>query len=83
MKKGKIIGEVKNWFIQSNRYKHLAGGFIIGLFATNLWTAVYAGAIAGAALEFKDKSYGGEWDWIDLGLTFAGALMGGCIVSLL
>ena len=32
------------------------------------WTA--------GALEYKDKVHGGRWDWIDFGLTVAGAMIG-------
>lgn len=28
------------------------------------------------ALEYKDKAYGGNWDWIDFGLTVAGTCVG-------
>jgi hypothetical protein len=27
-------------------------------------------------LEYKDKAYGGNWDWIDFGLTVAGTCVG-------
>lgn len=37
---------------------------------------MYAGVIAASSLEFKDKSWGGEWDWIDWGLTVLGAALG-------
>ena len=46
------------WLGMSNRWKHLIGGLIIGIFA------------------FKDKVHGGRWDWIDFGLTVAGAMIG-------
>lgn len=35
-----------------------------------------AGVIAASSLEFKDKNWGGEWDWIDWGLTVLGAALG-------
>jgi hypothetical protein len=37
---------------------------------------MYAGVLTAGALEYKDKVYGGRWDWIDFGLTVAGAMIG-------
>lgn len=64
------------WFKESNRWKHLAGGFAIGLCASSLYCAAYASVIAGACLEYKDKAWGGKWDWIDFGLTVLVAAIG-------
>lgn len=64
------------WFKTSNRWKHLAGGILIGLGADSTYCAVYAGLGVAAALELKDKLWGGKWDWTDLSLTFAGAVLG-------
>ena len=63
-----------NWFKQSNRWKHLLYGFLVALIAGFAFTC---GAAAG--MEFKDKQAGGKWDWIDFGLTVAGALVGAAI----
>lgn len=42
-----------------------------------IWfTAMYAGVLTAGALEYKDKVHGGRWDWIDFGLTVAGAMIG-------
>lgn len=57
---------------QSNRYKHLAGGIIVGLCALNAWTALFATIVAASCLELKDKLRGGIWDWIDWIITVAG-----------
>ena len=54
------------WLAQSNRWKHLVGGFGIGI----------CGVLTAGALEYKDKAYGGNWDWIDFGLTVAGTCVG-------
>ena len=65
-----------NWFKESNRWKHFVGGVVIGLGANDLYCAAYAGAGVAAAMELKDKLWGGEPDWIDLSLTFVGSLIG-------
>ena len=64
------------WLGMSNRWKHLIGGLIIGIFSFGWFTAMYAGVLTAGALEYKDKVYGGRWDWIDFGLTVAGAMIG-------
>ncbi len=69
--------KVIEWFKRSNRLKHLAGGFIIGLGAGSLYSAVFTSMVAGGCLEYKDRAWGGKWDWIDLGLTVAGGVLGG------
>jgi len=56
----------------SNRYKHLIGGFLVGLFALGALPALYSAAIAGTCLELKDKLHGCYWDWLDWLLTVAG-----------
>lgn len=66
--------KVIEWFKQSNRWKHLVGGFAVGLCA-----GILSSVIAGACLEYKDKAWGGKWDWIDFGLTVAGGIIGGVI----
>lgn len=67
-------GGIVNWFKQSNRWKHLLYGFLVALIAGFAFTC---GAAAG--MEFKDRAWGGKWDWIDFGLTVAGALVGAAI----
>ena len=64
-----------NWLKESNRWKHLAIGAMIGLLFNNLiYTAICATMVA-VALEYKDKAYGGKWDWIDWSITVAPALV--------
>lgn len=65
-----------DWLGMSNRWKHLIGGLIIGIFAFGWFTAMYAGVLAATALEYKDKAHGSKWDWIDFGLTIAGVCLG-------
>ena len=61
-----------------DRYKHLIGGFFVGLLALTPWTAIYAAAVAASCLEFKDKLHGYPWDWIDWACT----VLGGSIAML-
>lgn len=65
-----------NWLKQSNRWKHLLGGFIIGLGANSVYCAAYATVGVASALEFKDHLWGGKWDWIDWSLTVLGGAVG-------
>lgn len=59
------------WFKQSNRWKHLLYGFLVSIIAGFAFTLGCA-----AGMEFKDRAWGGKWDWIDFGLTVAGAWFG-------
>ncbi len=68
--------KVIEWLKQSNRLKHIDGGVIIGLGADDDYCAAYAGIGVAAALELKDKLWGGKWDWIDFALTLAGVVVG-------
>lgn len=68
-----------NWFKESNRGKHLGLGFLVGLGADDWYCAGYVGAGVSGALEFKDKLWGGKWDWIDFTLTYVGVMSGYCL----
>ncbi len=68
--------KVIKWLKESNRWKHLVGGCVIGLASDDAYCAALAGGGIASALEFKDKSWGGKWDWIDWGLTIAGVVVG-------
>lgn len=70
------MNKILRWLQASNRYKHLAGGVLIGLGADDWYCALYTGLGVAAALELKDKLWGGKWDWYDLLLTAAGAVAG-------
>ena len=64
-----------NWLKQSHRLEHIILSVVIGLLFNNLiYTAICATMVA-VALEYKDKAYGGKWDWIDFSLTIAPALV--------
>ena len=73
------MGRVIDFLRESNRCKHLLGGFLIGLLGMHPVVALYASAVAAFCLELKDKQHGGCWDWIDWGLT----VLGGAFAALL
>lgn len=60
---------------QSNRYKHLIGGLLVGIVALNPWTAIYSSLIAASCLELKDKLKGCYWDWVDWLMKIIGGLI--------
>lgn len=68
--------KIINWFKTSNRWKHLVVGCAIGLFATDIYCASYAGVATAFGSELKDKQWGGKWDWIDISITLAGVAIG-------
>ena len=68
--------KIIEWLSSSNRWKHLVGGLVIGLGSDDWYCTMYAGIGVAAALELKDKMWGGQWDWIDLSLTVTGAAVG-------
>ena len=59
------------WLKESNRQKHLLYAIPIGLVFTIL-------AVLGCAfgMEFKDKQYGGVFDWLDIAATMIGGAIG-------
>lgn len=67
---------VGKWITESNRWKHLLGGFLIGIGANSPYCAAYAGFGVAGALELKDKLWGGKWDWVDFSLTLIGCAIG-------
>ena len=68
--------KIVTWFKESNRWKHLVGGVIVGAGANDWYCAIYGGAGVSGALEFKDYQWGGKPDWVDFLLTFAGVMAG-------
>lgn len=60
-----------NWLKESNRTKHLLYAIPVGLICTIL-------AVLGCAfgMEFKDKQYGGKFDWLDIAATMIGGAIG-------
>lgn len=59
------------WMFESNRMKHFIYAIPCGLFLTILFAAGLA-----AGMEFKDKAWGGKWDWLDLVSTLVGGVVG-------
>lgn len=59
------------WLKESNRQKHMLYAIPIGLVFTIL-------AVLGCAfgMEFKDKQYGGKFDWLDIAATMIGGAIG-------
>lgn len=59
------------WLKESNRNKHLLYAIPIGLVLTIL-------AVIGCAfgMEFKDKQWGGKFDWLDIAATMIGGAIG-------
>lgn len=70
------MNKLINLLKESNRYKHLIGGILIGAGANSLYCAAYAGIGVATALELKDKMRGGKADIIDWGLTVGGVAVG-------
>jgi hypothetical protein len=71
-----IMKKVITWLKESNRYKHLIGGMAIGFISDDWYCAGLSGVGIASALEYKDKTYGGLWDWADWALTVAGVAAG-------
>lgn len=65
------------WFIESNRYKHflyaIPCGFLTILFVLGL----------AIGMEYKDKLWGGKWDWLDFICTISGGIIGNIILYLI
>lgn len=60
-----------SWLTESNRQKHLLYAIPIGLVFTVLCVLGVA-----SGMEFKDKQWGGEFDWLDWIATMIGGLIG-------
>lgn len=59
------------WLKESNRMKHLVLAIPIGAVFTILCVLGVA-----SGMEFKDKQWGGRWDWLDWIATMLGGLVG-------
>lgn len=60
-----------SWLKESNRQKHLLYSIPIGFLLTILCVIGIA-----AGMEFKDKQWGGKWDWLDFLATLIGGFIG-------
>ncbi|UYU94571.1 hypothetical protein KQP56_18295 [Bacteroides thetaiotaomicron] len=67
-----------NWIKESNRPKHLLYAIPAGVLFTILFVAGLA-----AGMEFKDRAWGGKWDWLDIAATLIGGLIGQAIQILI
>ena len=63
--------KVFNWLKQSNRPKHLLYAIPSAFIGTILFSTGLA-----FGMEFKDKQYGGKFDWLDIAATMIGGLIG-------
>ena len=59
------------WITESNRDKHLLYAIPSAFIGTILFVAGLA-----VGMEFKDKQWGGKWDWLDLIATLIGGIIG-------
>ena len=62
------------WINESNRIKHL----LYAIPAGALLTILFAAGLA-VGMEFKDRAYGGKWDWLDIAATLIGGFIGQAI----
>ena len=70
------MSKLTDWLRESNRWKHLLGGMVLGVLADGWYCAGLCGGSVGGAMEGKDWQWGGVPDWMDFGLTF-----GSCMLS--
>ena len=59
------------WLLKSNRKRHL----LYAIPAAFIGTILYSTGLA-FGMEFKDKQYGGMFDWVDIAATEIGGLIG-------
>lgn len=62
---------MSNWFTSSNRWKHFTLAIPLGLAFTLLCVLGCA-----SGMEFKDRQWGGRWDWLDWLATMLGGMVG-------
>lgn len=60
-----------NWIIKSNRLKH----FLYAIPCALILSILFVGGLA-AGMEYKDKAWGGAWDWLDFLATILGGIVG-------
>ena len=60
-----------SWFTESNRWKHFVYAIPVGYVFTILCVLGLA-----TGMEFKDKLWGGKYDWIDWIATMLGGIIG-------
>lgn len=67
-----------SWFLTSNRYKHFLYAIPVGATLTALTALGLAGG-----MEYKDKQWGGKWDWLDFACTVVGGVVGNAITIII
>ena len=67
-----------SWITESNRQKHFKYAILCGFVGTFLFALGVA-----MGLEYKDYAYGNKWDWLDIGTTLLGGLVGQLLQVLL
>lgn len=67
-----------SWITESNRMKHFLFAIPIGLVFTILCVLGCA-----SGMEFKDRQWGGRWDWLDWLATMLGGLVGQALQALI
>ena len=60
-----------SWITESNRLDHFCFAIPIGLVFSILCVLGVA-----SGMEFKDRQWGGKWDWLDWLATMLGGLVG-------
>lgn len=60
-----------SWLTESNRWKHFVWAVPIGAVFTILCVLGVA-----SGMEFKDREWGGRWDWLDWIATMLGGVVG-------
>ena len=63
--------KLSTWISESIRLKHLLYAIPIGLVFTILCVLGVA-----SGMEFKDRQWGGKWDWLDWLATMLGGAIG-------
>lgn len=63
--------KIMSWTTKSNRLKHLIFAIPIGFIFTILCVLGVA-----SGMEFKDRQWGGKWDWLDWTATMIGGFAG-------
>lgn len=63
-----------SWLLESNRWKHFSYAIPLGTIFSILCVLGVA-----SGMEFKDKQWGGKWDWLDWLATMLGGLIGQAI----
>lgn len=66
------------WLSQSNRPKHL----VYAILPSCLFSIIFVAGLA-VGMEFKDKIYGGKFDWLDITATLIGGAIGQILQILL